>query len=115
MISKNNNIVRVNFYVMSFAAQQYCIPILFNVLRLYTHNDMADVWYQNLEKSFRINKNIDRAFFSVDNTPIFDKTKCQLSFATDCISNQVTHKCRLNVDWQMCVMKTVTYRARTER
>ena len=46
---------------------------------------MADVWYQNLEKSFKINKNIDRAFFSVDNTPKFDKTKCQLSFATDCI------------------------------
>ena len=47
---------------------------------------MADVWYQNLEKSFKINKNIDRAFFSVDNTPKSDKTKYQLSFATDCIS-----------------------------
>ena len=46
---------------------------------------MADVWYQNLEKSFKINKNIDIAFFSVDNTPKFDKTKCQLSFETDCI------------------------------
>ena len=46
---------------------------------------MADVWDQNLEKSFKIYKNIDRAFFSVDNTPTFDKTKCQLSFATDCI------------------------------
>ena len=47
---------------------------------------MADVWYQNLEKSFKINKNIDRDFFSVDNTPKIDKTKCQLSFATDCIT-----------------------------
>ena len=75
----------VNFYVMSFATQQYCIPILFNVLRLYNYNDIADVWYQNLEKSFKINKHIDGALFSVDNTPKIDKTKCQLSFATDCI------------------------------
>ena len=46
---------------------------------------MADVSYQNLEKSFKINKNIDRAIFSVDNTPTIDKTNCQLYFATDCI------------------------------
>jgi len=52
---------------------------------------MADVWYQNLEKSFKINKYIERAFFSVDNTPKFDKTKCQLSFATDCILDADHH------------------------
>ena len=30
---------------------------------------MADVWYQNLEKSFKINKNIDRAFLALTIPP----------------------------------------------
>ena len=46
---------------------------------------MDDVWYQNLETSFKINKNIDRAFFSVDITPKFDKTKCVLLLL--CVAN----------------------------
>ena len=34
-------------------------PDLLKVLRLYKHDYMVDVWYQNLEKSSKINKNID--------------------------------------------------------
>ena len=39
----------------------------------------------------------------------------EASYQKNSLSHQATHKRSLNMDWQVCVKKTVMHRARTDR
>ena len=43
---------------------QCCTPVLSNALILYKYDYMVDIGYQNLEKSFKNNKNIDMSLIA---------------------------------------------------
>ena len=66
-------------------------PYIINHLKI--NVNMVGVWYQNLEKYFKITEKNDTSMLALIIPHTINKTKCQLSFETDCTRDVLSLLC----------------------